>query len=73
MSTDIFEPRSSVKERFPDKADGLELVEAIFEVYSISRSGQLNIFDANKRNKLILPHECNIRDQQQVLRKYVSL
>ena len=71
-TTDIYEPRASVKERFPDKEDGLELVEAIFDLYSISRSGELQFYDSSMRNKLVIPHELNSRDQHQVLRKYAT-
>ena len=70
---EIFEPRASIKDRFPKYEDGLELVEAIFEVYALNRSATLSFWDTSKRNKMIIPHPINERKQNQVLQKYVSL
>ena len=69
-SPHIFASCASVTERFPGK-DGLEMVEAIFDLYSINKSAHLSFYDA-KKTKLIVPHEINVRHQSQVLRKYVS-
>lgn len=66
----IFEPCASVQQRFPGK-QGVELLEAIFELYSINRSAHLTFFDP-KGQPMIKPHEINMRRQSQVLRKYVS-
>ena len=67
---DIFSSRDSVTQRFPG-LDGLELVEAIFDLYSINKSAHLDFYDS-KGMKMIVPHEINIRHQSQVFRKYVT-
>ena len=72
MAAAIFEPCNNIKERFPSLDDGLELVEKIFDLYSISRSASLTFYDTSRRNRLVVPHEINERHQSQVLRKYVA-
>ncbi len=71
MADEIFAPKASIKERFPNHQDGLELVEAIFEIYALSRSAVLTYWDASRNTKLIVQHDVNKRKQQQILRKYV--
>lgn len=73
MSTvDIFAPCDSIKERFPKLEDGLELVEAIFDLYCINRSAQISFWDKSKRSQLIVCHELNCRKQDKVLAKYAA-
>lgn len=71
VNVDIFAPRSSIRERFPDVDDGLELVEAIFGIYGLTRSATLSFYDA-KGNRSLVRHPVNMRGQQQVLRKYAT-
>jgi hypothetical protein len=67
----MFTELPSVRERWPDLHDGIEIVERAFEQYGVNMSQTIKFFD-DEGHEMITPHVENLRAHAQVIRKYVN-
>ena len=67
----MFTEFPSVRDRWPDLEDGIEIVERAFDQYGLNMSQDIHFFDDNGHEQ-IMPHAENQRAHAQVIRKYVN-
>ncbi len=60
----------SVRARFPNAGEGQQLLDLIVEVYAINTRVTVPFFVDGAKN--LVPHECNQRKHDQIMRKYID-